>query len=44
VMTAALCIGIETLNKVDHTKMRQLVSKVCPVSKKYWDPEVNQWL
>lgn len=44
VMTAALCIGLESLHRVDHTKVRLLVSKVCPVQKKYWDPEIGQWL
>lgn len=44
VMTATLCLGLDLLNKVDPIKLRQLVSKVCPVQKKYWDPEISQWL
>lgn len=44
IMTAALCLGIESLSKVEPTKVRLVVSKVCPVIKKYWDPELNQWL
>lgn len=44
IMTAALSIGLSSLNKVDPIKMRLLVSKVCPVAKKYWDSEIEQWL
>lgn len=44
VMTAALCIGLDSLTKVDSGKVRQLVSKLAPVPTKYWDPELDQWL
>lgn len=44
VMKASLCLGLESLARVDHAKVRQLVSKVCPIQKKYWDPEVGGWL
>jgi hypothetical protein len=44
VMKAALCLGLDSLNRVEPGKVRQLVSKVCPVPKKYWDPELDQWL
>jgi len=44
IMTACLTIGLESLNKVDPGKVRQLVSKVCPVPKKYFDHELQQWL
>jgi hypothetical protein len=44
VMTACLTLGLDSLNKVDPGKVRQLVSKVCPVQKKYFDHELQQWL
>jgi hypothetical protein len=44
VTKAALCLGLESLNRVEPSKVRQLVSKVCPVPRKYWDPELGQWL
>lgn len=44
VTKACLCLGLDSLNKVDPGKVRQLVSKVCPVQKKYWDFELEQWL
>lgn len=44
VMKACLCIGLESLNRVDQGKVRQLVSRVCPVPKKYWDFELGLWL
>jgi hypothetical protein len=44
VTKACLTIGLDSLNKVDPGKVRQLVSKVCPVPKKYFDPELQQWL
>jgi hypothetical protein len=44
VTKAALVIGLDSLNKVDHGKVRQLVSKVCPVPKKYYDSELGLWL
>ncbi len=40
----ALCLGLDSMAKVDHGKVRQLVSRVCPVPKKYWDTEVGAWL
>jgi hypothetical protein len=44
VMMACLTIGLDSLNKVEPGKMRQLVSRVCPVSTKYFDAELGQWL
>lgn len=44
VMTAALCLGLDSMNKVDPGKVRELVSKLCPVKTKYWDPELDRWL
>jgi hypothetical protein len=44
VTKAALTIGLDSLNKIDPGKVRQLVSKVCPVPKKYYDQELQQWL
>jgi hypothetical protein len=44
VTMACLAIGLGSLSKVDPGKMRQLVSKVCPVSTKYFDYELGQWL
>lgn len=44
VTKAALTIGLDSLNKVDPGKVRQLVSKVCPVPKKYFDSELQVWL
>lgn len=44
VTKACLCLGLDSLNKVDPGKVRQLVSKVCPVPKKYWDAELGLWL
>lgn len=44
VMTACLTIGLDSLNKVDPKKVRQLISKVCPVPKKYFDGELQDWL
>ena len=44
VMTAALCIGLDSLTKVDSGKVRLLISKLSPVPFKYWDPELDQWL
>jgi len=44
VTKACLCLGLDSLNKVDPGKVRQLVSKVSPVQKKYWDAELGLWL
>jgi hypothetical protein len=44
VTKAALVIGLESLNKIDPGKVRQLVSKVCPVTRKYFDKELGEWL
>lgn len=44
VTKACLCLGLDSLNKVDPGKVRQLVSKVCPVTTKYWDAELKHWL
>lgn len=44
VTKACLCLGLDSLSKVDPGQVRKLVSKVSPVEKKYWDPELNQWL
>lgn len=44
VTTACLVIGLESLNKVDPGQVRRLVSKVCPVPKKYFDKELQDWL
>lgn len=44
VTKACLCLGLDSLSKVDPGKVRQLVSKVSPVTKKYWDAELGLWL
>ena len=44
VTTAALVIGLKSLNDVDPSQVRRLVSRVCPVPKKYFDSELQQWL
>jgi hypothetical protein len=44
VMKACLCIGLDSLNKVDPGKVRLLVSRLSPVQTKYWDPELDQLL
>lgn len=44
VTKACLCLGLDSLNKVDPGKVRLLVSKLSPVQKKYWDEELGQWL
>lgn len=44
VLKACMCIGLDSLSKVDPGKVRRLVSRLCPMKRKYWDPELNQWL
>ena len=44
VTMACLALGLDTMGKVDSGRMRQLVSKICPVSTKYFDAELGQWL
>ena len=44
VAKTALYLGLDSMSKVEHAKVRQLISRVCPVPKKYWDPEVGEWL
>jgi len=44
VTTAALVIGLKSLNEVDPGMVRQLVSKVCPMARKYFDKELGEWL
>jgi hypothetical protein len=44
VTKAALVLGLDSLSKVEPGKVRLLVSKVCPVPRKYWDPELGLWL
>lgn len=44
VMTACLCLGLDSLARVDPGKMRQIVSRLVPVPRKYWDPELGLWL
>jgi hypothetical protein len=44
VTLAALCLGLDSLNRIEPGKVRRLVSKLCPVPNKYWDPELGLWL
>jgi hypothetical protein len=44
IMGACLCLGLDSLSRVDPGSVRLLISKVCPVQKKYWDEELGQWL
>lgn len=44
VTKACLCLGLDSLSKVDPGTVRKLVSKVSPVQRKYWDPELGLWL
>lgn len=44
VTTACLNLGLEMMGRQDPGKVRLLVSKVCPVTTKYWDPELGAWL
>jgi hypothetical protein len=44
VTKTALCIGLDSLSRVEPGKLRLLVSKICPVPRKYWDPELGLWL
>ena len=41
---ACLCLGLDSLSKIDSGKVRLLVSKLSPVQRKYWDEELGQWL
>lgn len=44
VTRAALCLGLDSMTKLDPKMLRQIVSKVCPVQRKYWDEELQTWL
>lgn len=44
IMKACLCVGLDSLNRIESGKVRRLVAQLSPVKTKYWDPELNQWL
>lgn len=44
VTTASLFLGLDLMNRLDPKVVRKLVSRACPVPRKYWDPELGQWL
>lgn len=41
---AALVIGVQSLSQIDSGMVRKLVSRRCPVTRKYWDEELGLWL
>jgi hypothetical protein len=44
VIKTAFCVGLYSIADIEPCKLRLLVSKVCPVPRKYFDAELNQWL